>query len=92
MLRILHYEQFSQVNIGFDFPICYYKTDVNKTDIEIELLLIYWETNFCRTYVFGKKFIVVPDYWPLIFPLRDKNPSSKMIRKQKALPSYRKPL
>lgn len=74
----------SQGDLGNDLAVCYAsrtlsKSELNKPIIEKELLAIYWGITFYRSYLYGRRFIVVTDHRPLISLFNHKNPSSKQL-------------
>lgn len=83
----------SQGELGQDLPICFasralIKSELNKPIIEKELLAIYWGITYYRSYLYGRKFLVVTDHRPLISLFNHKNPSSKLTRIRTELSDY----
>jgi hypothetical protein len=73
----------SQVEVGTDLPIAYASRTLNKSEnnystIELECLAIIFGVNQFRSYLYGRKFIIVSDHRLLTWLFNLKNLLSKL--------------
>lgn len=83
----------SQGEIGKDLPISYASRTLNSAEqnysvTEKELLAVVWGTHTFRPYLFGRKFQIISDHQPLIWGLKVKDPSSRLLRWRIKLEEY----
>jgi hypothetical protein len=79
--------------VGRDLPIAYASRILNKSEsnystIELECLVIIFDVNQFRSYLYGRKFIIMSDHRPLTWLFNFKNPLSKLIRWRIQLEEY----
>lgn len=75
----------SQGTVGKDLPIAYASRSLNNAEknystIEQELFAIVYCVNHFRPYLYGRKFVLVTDYKPLVWLHSVRNPTSRLVR------------
>jgi hypothetical protein len=83
----------SQGTMGKDLPIAYTSRLLNQTEknystIKKELLAIVYSVHYFRSYVYGRKFLLVTDHRPLTWLHSVKNPISRLVRWRLKLAKY----
>lgn len=76
-----------------DLPICYMSRTLNQAErkyavIEKELLAIVYALKQFRPYVYGRKCLIITDHKPLVWLMKLKNPSSRLMRWKLELSEY----
>lgn len=79
--------------IKADLPICYMSRTLNQAErkyavIEKELLGVVYALKQFRPYVYGRKCVIVTDHKPLVWLMKLKNPSSRLMRWKLELSEY----
>lgn len=83
----------SQGEVGKDLPISFASrallpAEQRYSTIERELLAIVWGTQTFRPYLWGRHFQILSDHQPLIWGLKVKDPSSRLLRFRIKLEEY----
>lgn len=74
----------SQVQDGMECPIAFASQQMNKAEqnyaaSEAEMLAVTWSTKHCRSYLYGKKFIVQTDHSALTYLHKFVDNSSRLM-------------
>ena len=83
----------SQSHEGHEKPIAYASRALNKAErnystTEKELLAIVYALRFFRSYIYGRKFVIITDHKPLQHLMSHKDASSRMMRWATAIQEY----